>query len=273
MPIEPVAPSSTTSRSAVTPPVSQADLVVALRLTRSTAACRSGRLGSWLSRLRGRVRRRPAAASGCWWSPSVSGLLVFALGARPAAEVLDADAGREPAYVGTTYAFDGRRLPRLAGRPRSTGRPASRSSRSTARARRSSPVRRPTSRRRSGSPSTPTATAAGRRPRDARPASSDCGFRVLVTPDADRSGGRARAADQRSYGPGGLLRRTVEAPPTSPWTSPGRARTRARAPEPAARYASGRTVTSGTSEVAGASLPRRRRATVAEDAMRTVGGR
>ena len=55
--------------------------------------------------VRGRFRRRPLLL-GVLVIAVLSGLLVFALGARPTAEL----GGRviaEPAYVGTTYAFDG----------------------------------------------------------------------------------------------------------------------------------------------------------------------
>jgi hypothetical protein len=56
-------------------------------------------------RLRGRFRRRPLLI-GVLVVAAVSLLLVYALGARPTAE-LGGEVLAEPAYVGTTYAFDG----------------------------------------------------------------------------------------------------------------------------------------------------------------------
>jgi hypothetical protein len=56
-------------------------------------------------RVRGRFRRRPLLL-GVLVVAVVSGVLVFALGARPTAE-LGGQVVAEPAYVGTTYAFDG----------------------------------------------------------------------------------------------------------------------------------------------------------------------
>ena len=56
-------------------------------------------------RLRGRFRRRTLLL-GVLVVAVLSGLLVFALGARPTAE-LGGRVVAEPTYVGTTYAFDG----------------------------------------------------------------------------------------------------------------------------------------------------------------------
>ena len=56
-------------------------------------------------RLRGRFRRRPLLL-GVLLVAVLSGALVFALGARPTAE-LGGQVIAEPIYVGTTYAFDG----------------------------------------------------------------------------------------------------------------------------------------------------------------------
>lgn len=56
-------------------------------------------------RVRGRFRRRPLLL-GVLLVAVMSGLLVFALVARPTAE-LGGEVLAEPAYVGTTYAFDG----------------------------------------------------------------------------------------------------------------------------------------------------------------------
>jgi hypothetical protein len=56
-------------------------------------------------RARGRFRRRTLLL-GVLVVAVLSGLLVFALGARPTAE-LGGEVVAEPAYVGTTYAFDG----------------------------------------------------------------------------------------------------------------------------------------------------------------------
>lgn len=56
-------------------------------------------------RRRGRFRRRTLIL-GVLVVAVLSGLLVFALGARPTAES-GGDVLAEPAYVGTTYAFDG----------------------------------------------------------------------------------------------------------------------------------------------------------------------
>ncbi len=56
-------------------------------------------------RVRGRFRRRTLLL-GVLVIAVVSGVLVFALGARPTAE-LGGQVVAEPAYVGTTYAFDG----------------------------------------------------------------------------------------------------------------------------------------------------------------------
>ncbi len=56
-------------------------------------------------RVRGRFRRRPLLLA-VLAVAVVTGLLVFALGARPTAE-LGGQVVAEPAYVGTTYAFDG----------------------------------------------------------------------------------------------------------------------------------------------------------------------
>ena len=55
--------------------------------------------------LRGRVRRKPLLV-GVALVAVLGGLLVFALGARPGVEVLNA-VPLERGYVGTTYAFDG----------------------------------------------------------------------------------------------------------------------------------------------------------------------
>ena len=61
--------------------------------------------GQVARRLRGRYRRRTLLL-GVLVVAVVSGLLVFALGARPTAEP-GGQVLAEPAYVGTTYAFDG----------------------------------------------------------------------------------------------------------------------------------------------------------------------
>jgi hypothetical protein len=61
--------------------------------------------GGGARRLRGRFRRRPLLL-GVLVVAVLSGLLVFALGARPTAES-GGQVVAEPAYVGTTYAFDG----------------------------------------------------------------------------------------------------------------------------------------------------------------------
>lgn len=74
--------------------MSQVDRPGAVRETRDVAG-----------RVRGRFRRRPLLL-GVLVVAVLSGALVLALGARPTAE-LGGQVIAEPAYVGTTYAFDG----------------------------------------------------------------------------------------------------------------------------------------------------------------------
>lgn len=160
-----------------------------------------------LSRLRGRVRRGPLLV-GVLVVAVVSGIAVFALGARPSVEVLNA-VPVEAAYVGTTYAFDG--LVCVGSQVTTTRvsgvevEPVEGVSTQVVRAPADEP---PTV----GFP----VDAGSAEPVDGLeiPAGEpDCGFRVLVTPEQT---GQAAVRDLRirtTYGPGGLLRRTLEAAP------------------------------------------------------------
>lgn len=165
---------------------------------------RGGRLRG---RVRGRVRRGPLLLAVAVIAV-VSGLAVFALGARPDVEVLNA-VPLERGYVGTTYAYDG--LVCVGSQVTST-----------------------TVRGVEVRPSDGATTRLVRPPRDAAPTvgfpvedegapvdgyevgagDSDCDLRLLVTPTRT---GEVRAGTLRlslAYGPGGLLRRTVEVTPT-----------------------------------------------------------
>jgi hypothetical protein len=138
----------------------------------------------------------------------VSGFAVFALGARPSVEVLNA-VPVEDAYVGTTYAFDGLVcVGSQVATTRVTGvevEPVEGVQTQVVRAPADEP---PTV----GFPVDPS----GAEPVDGLeiPAGEpDCGFRVLVTPEQT---GQVEVSGLRistSYGPGGLLRRTLEATP------------------------------------------------------------
>lgn len=171
--------------------MSQVDRPAAVRETEGVAG-----------RVRGRFRRRPLLL-GVLGVAVVSGLLVLALGARPTAE-LGGSVVAEPAYVGTTYAFDGVVCvgSQVAG---STveGVEVEQAPGTTTEL-----VRAPEGPPTIGFPVDPSAqeeveglvVPAGE---------LDCTVRLLVTPDRQ---GRLEAGTLRvrvSYGPGGLLRRTA----------------------------------------------------------------
>ncbi|MCW2614948.1 MAG: hypothetical protein JWN08_1942 [Frankiales bacterium] len=159
-----------------------------------------------LRSLRGRVRRRPLLV-GVAVVAVVSGLAVFALGARPDVDVLNA-VPVERGYVGTTYAFDG--LLCVGSQVTATtvtGVEVDLADGATTRL-----VRPP-----QGSPPTvgfPVEDEGSPVDGYEVPAGEpDCDLRLLVTPTRT---GDVRAAPLRlsvSYGPGGLLRRTIEVRP------------------------------------------------------------
>ena len=155
-----------------------------------------------LNRLRGRARRKPLLW-GVLVVAVVSGFLVFALGARPGLEVLNA-VPVERGFVGTTYAFD--ELLCVSTRVSSatvTGVEIEQADGSTTRLVRPPAGSPPTVGFPAPDQGTPVAgftVAAGE---------SGCGLRLLVTPL--RTGvvlpGTVRL--RLTYGPGGVLPRTL----------------------------------------------------------------
>ena len=156
-------------------------------------------------RVRGRVRRKPlllaVLAIGV-----VGAFVIFALGARPSAEPSTV-IGLERAYAGTTYAFDGAIClgsPQVASTVRSVEVEQAPGS--------TTELLRPPD----GPPT--VGFPVGERGEDVAgyrlPAGEDdCTLRVLVTPERQ---GPVQAGTLRiamSYGPFGLLRRTVEVQP------------------------------------------------------------
>lgn len=155
--------------------------------------------------IKGRVRRKPLLF-GVLAVAVIGGLLVFVSSARPAVEVLNA-VPLERGFVGTTYAFDG--LVCVGSQVTSTtvtGVEIEQADGSTTKLVLPPADDRPTV----GFPVDPDAGE----PVDGYvvPAGEpDCGFRLLVTPDrtGDVQAGSVRLAT--TYGPGGVLRRTLEA--------------------------------------------------------------
>ena len=157
-------------------------------------------------RLRGRFRRRPLLL-GVLVVAVVSGALVFALGARPTAE-LGGQVIAEPIYVGSTYAFDG--VVCLGSQV--TGSTVEGVEVEQAAGTTTDLVRGPEGAPTLGFPVDPEAqqevdgleVPAGE---------LDCTQRLLVTPDRQ---GRLEVGTLKvrlSYGPGGLLRRTATVRP------------------------------------------------------------
>ena len=157
-------------------------------------------------RVRGRVRRKPLL-TGVLVVGVVGALLIFALGARPAASS-GGRVGLERAYEGTTYAFDG--LVCL-GSPQVSAEVLSveveQAPGGTTELVRPPEGARPTI-------GFPTEDDGGDVAGYRVPAGEDdCTLRVLLTPDAQ---GRVEAGTLRvrmAYGPFGLLRRTAQVTP------------------------------------------------------------
>jgi hypothetical protein len=157
-------------------------------------------------RLRGRFRRRTLLL-GVLVVAVLSGLLVFALGARPTAE-LGGQVLAEPTYVGSTYAFDGVVClgSQVAG---STveGVEVEQAEGTTTEL-----VRGPDGAPTLGFPVDPEAQE-DLEGLEVPAGELDCTQRLLVTPDRQ---GRVEAGTvevRLRYGPGGLLRRTVTVRP------------------------------------------------------------
>ena len=167
---------------------------------------RPSRRGAGGPRLRGRVRRRTLLIAVAIVAV-VSGVLVFALGARPSVEVLNA-VPLERGYVGTAYAFDGLICvgSQVTG-TRVTGVEVRQSPGATTALVQPPPGAAPTV----GFPvREPGTSAEGYTVPAGEP---DCGLRLLVTPTRT---GDVRAGVVRlsvAYGPGGLLRRTLTIAP------------------------------------------------------------
>ena len=156
--------------------------------------------------VRGRVRRRPLFL-GVLIVAVVGGALVFGLGARPSVEVLNS-VPLERGFVGTAYAFDG--LVCVGSQVTTTvvtGVEVEQSEGGTTRV-----VLAPDGPPTVGFPVDPAIGTAvdGFEIPAGEP---DCGLRVLVTPDrlGQVSAGVVRL--KVTYGPGGLLRRTLTATP------------------------------------------------------------
>lgn len=158
------------------------------------------------ARVRGRLRRRPLLL-GVLGVAVVSGLLVFALGARPSADQ-GGQVLASPAYVGTTYAFDGVVcVGSLVTASTVMGVEVEQAAGSTTEL-----VRAPTGSITLGFP----VDADDAEPVDGfeiAAGEQDCTLRLLVTPGRQ---GRVEAGVLKirmSYGPGGLLRRTASVRP------------------------------------------------------------
>jgi hypothetical protein len=157
-------------------------------------------------RLRGRFRRRPLLV-GVLVIAVVSGLLVFALGARPTAESGGQVVGA-PAYVGTTYAFDG--VVCLGSQV--TGSTVEGVEVEQAPGTTTTLARGPEGAPTLGFPVDPEAQQEVEGL--ALPAGElDCTLRLLVTPTREGQLGVGRLRVRLSYGPGGLLRRTATISP------------------------------------------------------------
>jgi len=156
--------------------------------------------------IRGRVRRRPLLI-GVAVVAVASGVAVFALGARPDVEVLNA-VPLERGFVSTTYAYDG--LVCVGSQvtaTRVTGASATAEDGADV-----SVVQPP-----AGSPPTvgfPVrdggSPAAGYEVPAGEP---ECGLRLLVTPTRTGSVSAGELELSLAYGPGGVLRRTVTVRP------------------------------------------------------------
>lgn len=156
--------------------------------------------------LRGRVRRKPLLV-GVAVVAVASGVSVVALGARPDVEVLNA-VPVEAAYVGTTYAFDG--LVCVGSQVTATtvtGVEVEQAPGSTTRLVRLPEDAAPTVGfpvDDEGAPVDGYEVPAGE---------SECELRLLVTPTGTGEVSAGRLALSVSYGPGGLLRRTIDVTP------------------------------------------------------------
>ena len=157
------------------------------------------------SGLRGRMRRRPLLA-GVAVVAVVGAVLVFASGARPGVDVLNA-VPLEDGYVGTTYAFDallcvGSKIAATT----ITGVEVEQAPGGTTRLLLPPDDSPPTVgfpvEQDAGRPVEGYVVPAGE---------SDCGFRLLVTPDRTGTVEAGTVRLSTSYGPGGLLRRTLSA--------------------------------------------------------------
>ena len=157
-------------------------------------------------RVRGRFRRRPLLL-GVLVVAVLSGLLVLALGARPTAE-LGGEVLAEPAYVGTTYAFDG--VVCLGSQV--TGSTVQGVEVEQASGTTTELVRGPEGAPTLGYPVDPEAQEEVEG-LELPAGALDCTLRLLVTPTRE---GRVEAGTLKvrlSYGPGGLLRRTATVRP------------------------------------------------------------
>lgn len=153
--------------------------------------------------LRGRVRRKPLLI-GVALVAVLGGLLVFALGARPGVEVLNA-VPLERGYVGTTYAFDGLVCVGSQVTATTVTGVSVRSPQGADVALVQPPAGAPPT---VGFPVTDRGSSAdGYRVPAGEP---ECGLRLLVTPTRTGPVTAGRLSLSLAYGPGGLLRRTVE---------------------------------------------------------------
>lgn len=139
---------------------------------------------------------------------AVSGVVVFALGARPGVEVLNA-VPLERGYVGTTYAFDGLVcVGSQVSSTRVTGVEGTGQQDAAVELVQPPEGAAPTL----GFPVTDRGSpAAGYRVPAGEP---ECGLRLLVTPNRTGSVSVGTLRLSLAYGPGGLLRRTVEVAPS-----------------------------------------------------------
>ncbi len=157
------------------------------------------------ARVRGRVRRRPLLL-GVLVVAVLSGVLVFAQGARPTAD--PSVQVVSPAYAGTTYAFDGV----VCVGSQVTGSSIAGVEVEQAPGGRTELVRAPDGPPTIGFPFDPH-DSASLEGYELPAGEQDCRLRVLVTPDRL---GRVEAGLLRirlRYGPGGLLRHTASVRP------------------------------------------------------------
>lgn len=153
------------------------------------------------ARVRGRWRRRPLLL-GVLVVAVLSGVVVFAVGARPTADPVG-QVLASPAHVGTTYAFDGV----VCVGSQVTGSTVTGVSVQQADGGRTELVRAPDEPPSLGFPVDPD----GDEPVDGLdvPAGEqDCTLRLLVTPDRLGRVAAGTLEVRLRYGPGGLLRRT-----------------------------------------------------------------